>query len=342
MENREACQKEGRVARLTRRSLSSIPAPPAIRDVRSLLSMAPLLDDVATRSGAGLMISTDADEPVYISELSRRLLAAPDVELFLDHITVEFEGTNALLSVVSPHDESRLPWLIQMAALGEVTAGLAHDIRNLMTIFEGNFQLLQDLVHAGIALHDSTLTVGVMEELAMAVTLIGELCQRIGGLSSTKKEVKPEKLNALVARAVRLCNGPLMNGQQESKFITIDNMVDKSFFVNVIASQLETAIINLIINAVKHGYDHGAVGFITISACHKDGRVHLSIANDGKPMDDAVRAVLMEGAVPSSDGWGVGLYSINRCLREFGSEITFTSVPGKTEFVINMVEGRAA
>ncbi|HID72343.1 TPA: ATP-binding protein, partial [Candidatus Micrarchaeota archaeon] len=108
--------------------------------------------------------------------------------------------------------------------------------------------------------------------------------------------------------------------------------------VNVIAGEVESALLNIMINAIKHGYMEGESGTITISASRSKGLVHVDVENDGSMIPYSLRGRLMKKRITSHElGQGIGLVNSARNLARFGGTMELLcSEPGKTIFRVSL------
>lgn len=102
---------------------------------------------------------------------------------------------------------------------------------------------------------------------------------------------------------------------------------------------LGQVLTNLLTNAVKYGGDQ-----VTISATSSRGRVHLSVADNGRGVDPAFVSHLFDRFSRSAEvrggrqrGSGLGLYIVRDLLAANGGAIRYTPSPsGGAEFSIEL------
>ncbi len=135
--------------------------------------------------------------------------------------------------------EEQLRQSQKMEAVGQLTGGIAHDFNNILFVILANTDAL---------LEDETFTPGVTDRLSQ----IDKAVERASGLTrqllafSRKQPLRPTQtdLNDLVTDTGKLLRRSL-GAQIEIEAVLADDLCT----VNVDRSQLETALVNLCINA---------------------------------------------------------------------------------------------
>lgn len=103
--------------------------------------------------------------------------------------------------------------------------------------------------------------------------------------------------------------------------------------------QLLTKVLtNLISNAIKYSPEHGT---ITVRSSVERGLVRLSVQDEGAGIPEEEQGLLFERFFRGSNahgyqGTGLGLSIVKQYLDLMGGHIDFSSVPGRTEFVVEL------
>ncbi|MBL7039959.1 MAG: GHKL domain-containing protein [Pirellulaceae bacterium] len=101
--------------------------------------------------------------------------------------------------------------------------------------------------------------------------------------------------------------------------------------VSIEEVQLEEILINLITNSLQAMTERGH-GNIWITASPEDGRVILSVRDDGPGIDEAVKDCLFDPFVstkPQGHGTGLGLSICYGIIKRYDGEIRVESQPGE-------------
>jgi PAS domain S-box-containing protein len=153
-------------------------------------------------------------------------------------------GIQYLLSVVEDvterkNVEDQLRQAQKMEAIGNLTGGVAHDFNNLLTVIIGNLDLLRDEIGSHPSAEEKIKAVLDASERG------AELTQHMLAFSRRQPlKAKPTDINALIANTRRLLNRTL--GENISITVRTDT---EPVIALVDASQLETALLNIALNA---------------------------------------------------------------------------------------------
>ncbi|MGD8970630.1 MAG: ATP-binding protein [Desulfobacterales bacterium] len=237
----------------------------------------------------------------------------------------------------------------KMGALGTLVAGVAHEINNPINLIIYNTPLLQkvwrDLLpvlkaHVDDAPHRKYggLTVEFLDQNLLQ--LIGDIEMAAGRVAKIVADLKnfarqsgaaekqPISVNEAVANALRLVHTTVHNaGITIEKQLTEDPPLISGNLQNI-----EQIIVNILINAIQ-AIDHSQ-GNIRIETGIRpaDGRLHLSIADNGRGVDPALVERLFDPFVTdkqSQGGIGLGLSVSYNLVKSHGGDIVFESRPGK-------------
>ena len=247
----------------------------------------------------------------------------------------ELTGCILVIEDFTAHRESeeRLRRAQRMEAVGRLTGGLAHDFNNLLTVVLGNLELVHDALDEKSALRKGVLaSIGAAERGA---ALIEQL------LAFSRKQVlRPQRadLNALVGGMVELMRRAL------GETCRIDFTASKGLRkIRVDATQLESALLNIVINARDAMPDGGTVVIETANADQDQVRddtgdaiapgayVALSVTDHGAGMTDEALKRAFEPFFTTKDvgeGSGLGLSMAYGFARQSNGYACFSSKRG--------------
>lgn len=219
----------------------------------------------------------------------------------------------------------------KMEAVGHLTGGVAHDFNNLLQIVIGNLDTLQrKLPPESESLHRAA-------DHAMAgARRAASLTQRLLAFSRRQPlNPRPFDVNGLVAGMTDLLQRTL------GELIEIENDLDPRLWsVEIDANQLESALLNLAVNA-RDAMPAG--GTLSVQTSNEELRdPHLASALELTPGDYVVIRVLDTGAGMASDvlervfepffttksaghGTGLGLSQVYGFVTQSGGSIKITS-----------------
>ena len=237
----------------------------------------------------------------------------------------------------------------KMEALGTLVAGVAHEINNPINLIIYNTPLLQkvwsDLLpvlkaHVNEAPHRKYggLTVDFLEQnllqligdIEMAAGRVAKIVTDLKNFSrlSGAAEKQPVSVNEAVANALRLVHTTVRNAG-----VTIEKQLTEDLpLISANLQNIEQIIVNILINAVQ-AIDHSQ-GKIRIETGIRaaDGRLHLSIADNGRGVNPALVERLFDPFVTDKQtqgGTGLGLSVSYNLVKSHGGDIDFESRPRK-------------
>jgi PAS domain S-box-containing protein len=220
----------------------------------------------------------------------------------------------------------------KMEVVGQLTGGLAHDFNNLLAIIVGNLDLLQDDFTSG------TNTPELVDEALAAALRGAELTRQLLAFSR-RQPLSPQRvdLNRLVTEMASLWRRTLT----EAIEVRI-HLADEVWPTRVDASQLESAILNLVVNARDAMPDGGVltieIANMSIAAGDwYDGEESdiepgdyavISVSDNGSGMPPHVAARVFEPfftTKPLGQGTGLGLSMIYGFAKQSGGSVKIYS-----------------
>jgi two-component system NtrC family sensor kinase len=248
----------------------------------------------------------------------------------------------------------------KMASLGELTAGIAHEIQNPLN-FVNNFadvsaELLTELEdEQQKAERDLELEAELLADLKQNLLKIsqhgGRAASIVRGMlehsRTSSGERTPTDLNALADEYLRLAYHGL-RAKDKTFNATLRPDFDPSLSpVRVISQDLGRVLLNLLNNAfyaVRQRQQTGEAGYqptVSISTRNLGKEVELRVRDNGAGIPDAVKAKIFQPfftTKPTGEGTGLGLsLSYDIVTQGHGGTLTVESEAGKgTEFVISL------
>jgi len=213
----------------------------------------------------------------------------------------------------------------KLRALGELAAGVAHNLNNSLTVIQGRAQLL---------LMRSEADEGSKKSLSVITQAVGDCSQTLRRLldfsrrNSSRKAV-PVDLSELVTSSVEIAR-PKWQAESPSRTGTIEVRVKAPKPVLALgdASELREVVLNFIFNAVD-AMPHG--GTIEVGTCGEGSTARFWVADDGAGMTQEVLARVFEPfySTKGERGTGLGLSASHGIIENHGGDINVTSEPGK-------------
>ena len=217
----------------------------------------------------------------------------------------------------------------RLASIGELAAGIAHEINNPVAIMVEEAGWIEDLMSDEGPLSEETLA-----EIQRAVQQIqeqGDRCKQITHklLSFARKTdptVKPVDINGLVREVLGLVG-------QKSRYagVKLETALNKELpRVAASPSELQQVLLNLVNNAVDAISSEG--GTVKVTTSLENGAVKMSVSDTGIGIADANLARIFDPfytTKPVGQGTGLGLSICYGIINKLGGEIKVTSAKGK-------------
>ncbi len=307
--------------------------------VRSYLSV-----PVASRSGTvlgGLLFGhsevaqfTERHERLLVGVAAQAAIAIDNARLFKAvqdvNDTLENRVAERTLELTAAHEALRQAQ--KMETLGQLTGGIAHDFNNLLTVIRGSADLLKRP-----ALSE--------DRRARYVAAIAETADRATKLTNQllafarRSSLTPEILDArTIVRGMHDMIATLSGAFVEVSM----RLPDDPCLVNADASQLETAIVNLAVNA-RDAMGHRGRLTIDVGEAYRipavrghparDGDfVAIAVRDTGSGIDPAHIDHIFEPFFTSKavgHGTGLGLSQVFGFVKQSGGEVIVDSVHGE-------------
>ena len=215
----------------------------------------------------------------------------------------------------------------KLATIGQMAAGIAHELNTPLTYIMGNLELLE-----AQALPDA------QKDMLASV---GRGAERIKGLAQSllafsrpgQEELLPLNANDVIERSLELCHYQILKSGVE-----LQKRLDPALpEVKGVSNQLEMALINLVVNAI-HAMDQG--GRLTVSSTAREGGVEIAVADTGSGIPQAIQPTIFEPfftTKPEGKGTGLGLSTVLMVVERHNGKIDFTTRPGEgTTFRIHL------
>ena len=222
-----------------------------------------------------------------------------------------------------------------LAAVGQATTQVAHEIRNPLGSIRLGVSMLRDSVSDPDALN-------TIELVERGIRHLNKLVVDVTQFSRQKSlERSRVDLNDSVERSI-----DLVSDRIREKNTTVEkDFSDASLVGNWDADQLRQVFVNVIANAVDASQENDSVRIATerLSLDGQDGHApknyaRITIADRGKGMDEATRDRIFEPFFSTKKrGTGLGLAIVKQIVEQHGGRISVASEVGKgSKFIIDL------
>lgn len=213
----------------------------------------------------------------------------------------------------------------KLAALGELTAGIAHEINNPAAVILGNMDLLQ------ATLGDESQP--VEEEIELIIQQVYRIRALINNLLQYSRpgeytqSLSPLDINQVVQDMLVLVRHTL-----EKEAITVDLELNASQMAQANVQQLQQVLVNLVMNAANATNSRPATIFVRTANWYEAGQrkgVLIQVEDHGKGIANDILPHIFDPFFTTRDnGTGLGLSVSYGIIRRYGGDIQVESELG--------------
>lgn len=334
-------------------SLMSLSAWLAVRGAKSIFKPIELISTVVKKMSSGNMTSRigqlQSDDELgqlangfdHMLDLLQRhsdeiQTWADQLEIKVSERTAELQQKNQQLkNTIHALRETRKQLLVaeKLAALGEFTAGIAHEINNPTQVMLGSLDVLMSEMGEQLA------------PIKPEINLVVKQVYRIQSIiNSLLQYAKPDEfagyINQIQVNDVIKESELLIQHMRKDYEFELILILHSSVLVQMNEKDLQQVLVNLMVNAVHALPKSG--GIITVESTNwgKKG-VSIKVSDNGSGInEDKIDHVFNPFfSTKKHNGYGLGLSVSYGLIRKYGGNITLTSSPNiKTEFTISLLE----
>jgi len=220
----------------------------------------------------------------------------------------------------------------KMAALGQLSAGVAHEINNPAAAVAGNLEYLREELENG-RVGDEALE--CIDDSLQAIDRIARIVRQlldIGRAAATAPASDATNVSRVVEHALRSAHASL------PPRAVVSTEIDSELFARADEASLVQIVGNLIKNAGQAVSDL-ASGRIVVRAVESGDDVIISVTDNGVGMTEETKRRLFEPfytTQPFGKGTGLGLSLSLGIVRSLGGELLVDSRPGETTMRVRL------
>lgn len=213
----------------------------------------------------------------------------------------------------------------KLRALGQMAAGITHDLKNLLAPLSLHLQVLDRSMRHGPSNPDAQESVAEMKQiLDRGIRTI----ERLRDFSRQSPERKAElvDINRLAHDAAEVARPRMASGRRALS--VIKQALHDPPHVWAEADEVVSAIVNLIINAIDAMPEGGE---IIIRTGEERGGAWIEVQDNGPGMAPEVEQRVFEPffSTKGADGTGLGLAMVFACMMRHGGAVTLKTAPGE-------------
>jgi signal transduction histidine kinase len=207
----------------------------------------------------------------------------------------------------------------KLATIGQMAAGIAHELNTPLTYIMGNLELLE-LQELSASQRE------MLSSIARGSERIRAFARRLLAFSRPgREEMVPLVVNDVVERSLELCRYQIASGRVALVKLLGEDLPP----VLGVSNQLEMALINLVVNAVHAMGEKG--GTLTVATRRRGNDVELCVADEGPGIPERIRGSLFEPFVttkPEGKGTGLGLSTVLMIVERHAGQVDFDTADG--------------
>ena len=214
----------------------------------------------------------------------------------------------------------------RLGALGQLSAGVAHEINNPLSAILGNLQFLRRMLTKRPDFSEYS---GAVADSMVAIERIKRIVRRL--LDASRAAAHDPVTNTSCRVAIALRGAARVAESLREQHVTLELAVPEALCVRGDRYMLEQVLSNLLVNAYQAADDRKA-GHVRISAERQEARVLITVSDDGSGMSAETRARLFEPfytTKPLGKGTGLGLAVSAGLVQAMGGSLTFESSEGQ-------------
>jgi signal transduction histidine kinase len=205
----------------------------------------------------------------------------------------------------------------KLATIGQMAAGIAHELNTPLTYIMGNLELL--------SAHDlKPEEKDMLNSAQRGAERLKSLAQSMLAFSrQSQEELLPIAPNDVIERSLELCHYQIMKGG-----VSLDKQLAPDLpMIRAVSNQLEMALINLVVNAI-HAMDDRKGGKLKVASALRGDSVEITVGDTGRGIPQDIQASIFEPfftTKPEGKGTGLGLSTVLMVLERHKGTIELQS-----------------
>jgi signal transduction histidine kinase len=222
------------------------------------------------------------------------------------------------------HSRDILERTEKLRALGEMAAGISHDLKNILNPLSLHLQLLKRILKRGGPGAEEA--IGEMEHVLRRGV---ETVERLRDFSrqTPEKRIETVELDAVAHEAVELSRPRIASARRPRGIRVVEELTGPPSIL-ARSTELVAALLNLIANAIDAMVDGGTV---TVTTGTADGGAWVRVHDDGPGIPPELQDRIFEPffTTKGKEGTGLGLAMVYAFVQRHGGKLTLDTVPGK-------------
>lgn len=259
----------------------------------------------------------------------------------LRDLSAELTTTNSELTITVGRLQATQAQLVQsekLSAIGQLVAGVAHELNNPLTSVIGYAQLVQEAIGQRPEL--SLVADGILEDIARVLSESDRAARIVRNLLTFARRQTSARARTDVAELCRRVLALRTYDHQVRRLTVHTRLPEDLPPAYVDDAQIQQALLNLVLNA-EQAVKHLDTPEITVTAQAEPGAssVLLTVADNGHGIDQENLPRVFDPFFTTrevGEGTGLGLSIVYGIVRDHGGQIWVESEGGRTTFFIRL------
>lgn len=312
----------------------------------------------------GVLNTAKKDLNILAFKLDRTEKVKRTTSILLEETIEELEHKRAAVEEAMKELKSTQEQLIQqekLASLGQLTAGIAHEIKNPLN-FVNNFselsiELIEEIKEERAKtqeIRDEKLVDEILEDIKANLEKVNEHGTRANGIVTSMLQhsrggsgkMEPTDLNALIKEYINLSFHGMRSGKNPIN-VEIDLQLGKEVgMVNLVSEDFSRVILNLCNNAFDAMRMKTLGGLesyqpkLSIRTQANNNQVIIEVEDNGQGIPDEIKDKILQPFFTTkkgTEGTGLGLSITHDIVKAHGGELRVESKEGEgSEFIIQL------
>lgn len=222
--------------------------------------------------------------------------------------------------------QQRLVMSEKLAAIGQLAAGVAHEVNNPVAVIQGNLDVLRDTL--GDAAAPVLPEIRLIQDQVFRIRLIVTKLLQFARPADYAGYLEAVQLDQVVQDSL-----VLVAHQMKKTSVTVEQELHAGHVVTVNRNELQQVLINLMVNALQAMADRdGARLRLTSGDATRDGiaGAYVAVSDNGPGIAAGDRERLFDPffTTKSSDGTGLGLWVSLGIVQRYGGHIDVAASSG--------------
>lgn len=235
--------------------------------------------------------------------------------------TAELRSANERLRATT----KQLATTSKLAAIGEIAAGVAHEINNPIAIIQGNLDVVRR--EPGAVNENTKKELALIDAQVHRINQIVSMLLQFAKPSEFAGYAERQNPSEVVGDCLLLCRHLL---SKTSIRVVREDVPEHVILIN--RTELQQVVLNLIVNAIHAMPDGGVLTFRTRKEAMNDvAGVAIQVSDTGEGMSPAVMKKIFDPffTTKSGEGTGLGLSISQTIIRRWDGLLSVQSEPGQ-------------